>query len=75
MGATDVSPIEDPVHFVAGTQVQNVIDALDVEDGRSIFVRDRSFPPPLPGVTAYLASAGFRPVAHDRASGTTQWQR
>ena len=49
VGVTDVSPIEDPVHFVAGTQVQDVIDALDAEGGRSIFVRDRSFPPPLPG--------------------------
>ena len=75
VGVTDVSPIEDPVHFVAGTQVQDVIDALDDEGGQSIFVRDRSFPPPLPGVSAYLASAGFRPVAHDRASGTTEWQR
>ena len=74
-GCEDTSPIEDPVHFVAGTQVQDVIDALHDEGGSSIFVRDRSFPPPLPSISAYLASAGFRPVAHDRASGTTQWQR
>ena len=75
LGLTDVSPIEDPVHFVAGTQVQDVIDALDEEGGSSIFVRDLAFPPPLPGVTEYLAAAGFEPVAHDEASGTTQWQR
>ena len=75
VGVEDTSPIEDPVHFVAGTQVQDVIDALHDEGGSSIFVRDRSFPPPLPSISAYLASAGFRPVAHDRASGTTQWQR
>jgi hypothetical protein len=75
VGVEDTSPIEDPVHFVAGTQVQDVIDALDDEGGSSIFVRDRSFPPPLPSISAYLDSAGFRPVAHDGASGTTQWQR
>jgi len=75
VGVEDVSPVEDPVHFVAGTQVQDVIDALDDEGGSSIFVRDRSFPPPLPSISEYLASAGFRPVARDRASGTTQWQR
>jgi len=75
VGVEDVSPIEDPVHFVAGTQVQDVIDALDDEGGSSIFVRDRSFPPPLPSISEYLASSGFRPVARDRASGTTQWQR
>ena len=68
LGVTDVSPIEDPVHFVAGTQVQDVIDALDEEGGSSIFVRDLSFPPPLPGVSEYLAAAGFEPVAHDEAS-------
>ena len=60
VGVEDTSPIEDPVHFVAGTQVQDVIDALDDEGGSSIFVRDRSFPPPLPSISAYLASAGFR---------------
>jgi hypothetical protein len=75
VGVEDVAPIEDPVHFVAGTQVQDVIDSLEDEGGSSIFVRDRSFPPPLPSVSEYLASAGLRPVAHDRASGTTLWQR
>ena len=66
LGVRDVSPIEDPVHLVAGNQVQDVIDAL--ERGRELDLRPLTspFPPPAARGQRVPRRGGFRPVAELR---------
>ena len=75
-GVRNVDPIGDAFHVIATEQLDYILERLADEGGDTVITYD---PPTTPlrlhvGITDYLGSHGFAPVARSEPAGLVIWQ-
>jgi hypothetical protein len=70
-GVVNVSPYSNPDGIITYEQLDDVVQALRTSDGDKLFTDGDDL---LPEVGSALVAKGFRVVATDSVSTTTEWR-